>query len=122
MARYRNVLQTTGPAIDYEPAIHQYLISEGFALDQYQGKPIWKKGDGFVTAPQYISIECEGETVVLEAFLRYAILPGVYAGEMGTTGFIGALPKRLLKGRVDSVEAFIRGQRGAPAMDWPTQQ
>ena len=38
---------------------------------------------------------------VLEAWIKFAILPGVYVGEMGTKGFVGALPKQLLKERVD---------------------
>lgn len=38
---------------------------------------------------------------MLEAWIKFAILPGVYVGEMGTKGFVGALPKQLLKERVD---------------------
>jgi len=108
MARYVNTLQTPQPAETYAPVLNQYMMNEGFSLIDYKGEKVWKKGIGLATAPQYLSIQYQGGAIRLEAFIRYALLPGVYVGEMGIDGFFGALPKKLLKDRVISVESYIR--------------
>lgn len=107
MARYQNAMQTPGPAELFAPAINQYMLKEGFRLVNYKGSMVWKKGFGFFTAPQYFSIQYRENAIYLEAFIRYAILPGVYIGEMGINGFFGAIPKSLLKNRVSVVENYI---------------
>lgn len=61
-----------------------------------------EKGVGLLTAPQFLKLSVNNDgSYVLEAWIKFAILPGVYVGEMGTKGFVGALPKQLLKERVD---------------------
>lgn len=120
-------MQTPGPADFYAPAISQYMYNEGFRLVDYKGFKVWKKGVGLVTAPQYFSIQYRENVIYLEAFLRYAILPGVYIGEMGINGFIGAVPKSLLKSRVGTVENYIislwqNPYNNQPAIQQPQQQ
>ena len=110
MARYHNDWQTPGPAQAYEPAISAYMTSEGFRQKQYKGQMVWKKGIGLMTYPQYLSIQYNGNSICVEAFIRYPLLPGVYIGELGINGFFAALPKGLLKQRVNTVEQFIIGQ------------
>jgi len=107
MARYQNTLQTPAPAETYASAISQYMTDEGFALVDYKGAQVWKKGIGMATAPQYLAIQYDGNTINIEAFIRWALLPGVYVGEMGTTGFVGAIPKKLLRNRVETLESYI---------------
>ena len=107
MSRYQNAIQTPGPAEVYSEAIGRYMVGEGFSVVDYKGKKVWKKGIGLATAPQYFSIQYQGNVIYLEAFLRYAILPGVYVGEMGLKGFYGAIPKNLLRTRVGTVETYI---------------
>jgi hypothetical protein len=60
-----------------------------------------------MTAPQYLVIAYGPDFIHIEAFLRYPLLPGVYVGEMGLTGFFGALPKGLLRTRVTNLENYI---------------
>ena len=117
-------MQTPYPAEGYAPALNQYMTNEGFTLVDYKGKMVWKKGVGLATAPQFFSIQYQGNTIYLDAFLRYPILPGVYVGEMGITGFFGALPKSLLKTRVNTVEAYIVSlwQQQPPPQQPPLQQ
>lgn len=107
MSRYKNAMQTPYPAEVYAQPLSQYMTNEGFKLVDYKGQKVWKKGVGIATAPQFFSIQYQGNTIYLDAFLRYPILPGVYVGEMGITGFFGALPKGLLKTRVHAVEMYI---------------
>lgn len=127
MARYQNAMQTPGPAEFYASAISQYMFNEGFRLVDYKGFKVWKKGFGLLTAPQYFSIQYRENIIYLEAFLRYAILPGVYVGEMGINGFFGAIPKNLLKSRVNVVENYIislwqNAYNNQPVMQQPQQQ
>jgi len=100
-------MQTPNPAEFYAPAINQFMLNEGFTLIDYKGYKVWKKGVGIATAPQYFSIQYSANTIYLEAFIRYPILPGVYVGEMGLSGFFVAVPKSLLKGRVFAIEKYI---------------
>ena len=116
MARYQNMMQTPNQADFYATAIGQYMVNEGFTLVDYKGFKVWKKGVGLLVAPQYFSIQYNGNNIFLEAFIRYALLPGVYIGEMGIDGVFGAIPKGLLKDRVRSVEGYIISlwQQAAP--------
>jgi hypothetical protein len=107
MARYTNALQTPGPAEYYAPTINHYMTNEGFDLVNYNGQPVWKKGVGLLVCPQYLSVQYQGNVIYLEAFIRYPILPGVYVGEMGLSGFFQWVAKDLLKNRVIALEQFI---------------
>ena len=107
MSRYKNALKTPRESAFYAPSIGQYMQNEGFSLVDYKGYKVWKKGVGMLTAPQYLSVQYQDNVIYIEAFLRNAILPGVYAGEMGLDGFYGAIPKELLKQRVNALEQYI---------------
>ena len=107
MGRYQNVMRTPNPSEFYAQAIGQYMLNEGFNLIDYKGFKVWKKGVGLLVAPQFFSIQYRGNEIILEAFIRYPILPGVYVGEMGISGGFGAIPKKLLKNRVQAVENYV---------------
>ena len=68
-----------------------FFLKEGFEVANVKGEIVWKKGVGMMTAPQFVKLVYGGGKVHIEAWLKYAILPGVYAGEMGLDGFMGAL-------------------------------
>ena len=92
-------------------AFGQYMQSEGFEFIQQNGEQLWKKGVGLLTAPQYAKLSVANDgSYVLEAWLKLAILPGVYVGEMGTKGFFGAFPKQMLKARVDRTLAAMQAR------------
>lgn len=103
MARY--IIRFSSP---YEPqgifnAFGEYMKNEGFEYREYKGEQVWKKGKGLATAPQFLKLGTANDgTYVLEAWIKFALLPGVYVGEMGIKGFFAAVPKQLLKGRVDA--------------------
>ncbi|MDR3207430.1 MAG: hypothetical protein LBT60_03770, partial [Oscillospiraceae bacterium] len=73
----------------------------------YKGAKVWKKGVGILTAPQYLFVAYGPDSLHIEAFIKYALLPGVYIGEMGITGFFGAAPKGILRSRVTQLENYI---------------
>ena len=107
MARYVKQLQVPYESTLLAPQIEQFMTSEGFYLADYKGETVWKKGVGVLTAPQYLSVTYGPNTVTVQAFIKYALLPGVYIGEMGIDGFFGAIPKQNLKKRVVAVEQLI---------------
>lgn len=87
-----------------------YLINEGFELKTDKGENIWKKGVGLLTAPQYVKLTYHNNVYIIEAWLKFALLPGVYIGEMGLDGFVGCIPKSMLKSRVDYILMMLQAQ------------
>ena len=108
MSRFVEDITTTKPAADVERDVTGYLTDEGFKRVTYGGEEVWKKGMGLISGPQYIAATPVDGHVHLEAWLKFAILPGWYVGEVGTKGVMGALPKRKLRERVEHIEEILR--------------
>ena len=90
--------------------INQFALTEGFSPIHYKGEDVLKKGSGWATAPQFIKVVVQPGTVHIEAWLKNALLPGIYYGEMGVTGAFGFAIKQMLKDRVDRLAASVAGQ------------
>ena len=105
MARYINDLRTNAPVENVMNQIHGYLQNEGFSQ-----KPdgSWQKGMGLLTGPQLVHVAPANGAIHIEAWIKFALLPGVYLGELGTTGAFGMIPKRALKKRVDVIESMVQ--------------
>ena len=83
-----------------------YLTQQGFrVVDQNQN--IWQKGMGLMLGPQFVRFEAHPGQLRLEAWIKFALLPGVYIGEMGIDGFFAFIPKRNLKARVVEIERLV---------------
>ena len=95
--------------------IHAYLLSEGYEYIQYQNENVYKKGKGLAMGPTFFKISYQNNAVYLEAWLKFAALPGVYAGESGLDGLTGAAVKGPLKKRFAYIESMIRQYAGGPA-------
>ncbi|MBN2352980.1 MAG: hypothetical protein JXD23_10465 [Spirochaetales bacterium] len=89
--------------------IASFMQKEGFKKTTARGEEIWKKGVGLLTAPQFLKTEIRESTVHLEAWLKTALLPGVYVGEMGTTGAYAFAVKAVLRKRVEKLKAAVEG-------------
>ncbi len=113
MARYINNVRTSGNMEAISREIADYLTREGFKYKSVKGENVWQKGSGMITAPQFIKVQLGDGIAHIEAWLKQALLPGVYVGEMGLDGFYGAIPKSMLKGRVMQVERILQSG-GAP--------
>lgn len=72
-----------------------------------KGEDVWEKGVGLLLGPQFIKVAPEDGHLHLEAWVKGVLLPGLYVGEMGTEGLMGAFPKRQLKQRVTELENLI---------------
>ena len=87
-----------------------YMKNEGFSYTTVKGEPVWKKGVGALTAPQFMKVECQNGHVHMEAWLKYALLPGVYVGEMALKGFFGIAVKKPLKKRMELLTQILTQQ------------
>ena len=121
MSRYVNQLNTPVDTHSFSNVISDYMISEGFKIVDYKGAKVWKKGTGWLTAPQYICFTYGPNFIRIEAFIRNVFLPGVYFGEMGLDGFYGWAVKDLLKTRVKKVENYVISLWNQPNPDVPPQ-
>lgn len=109
MARFSTELQ---PATSAEQAVEdakKYLTGEGFKAVQKGGENVWKKGMGLMLGPQFLRVEPSGDKVRLEAWIKFALLPGVYLGEMGIEGAFAMIPKKKLKKRVEAIQELVTG-------------
>ena len=108
MSRYTNVIPVTTSVEGKLSEIENYLTSEGFKQAKYKGTMVWKKGLGMMIGPQYLILRPKEDNIHLEAWIKFALLPGVYLGEMGIDGAFGMIPKKKLKKRVLAVEDLIK--------------
>jgi len=116
MAKYINSIPFNGNVQVLIQSIANYMASEGFGTINYKGQTIWKKGFGVLQAPQYVAVYFEQNAIRVEAFIKFALFPGVYIGEMGTTGFFGFVPKSILAQRITAVENYIKSISESPNM------
>ncbi len=107
MSRYINTIRTRESPDDLAREIEEYRREEGFRqIDP--DRNIWKKGMGLMLGPQYIQFRARPGELTLEAWIKFALLPGVYIGEMGINGFFAFIPKKKLKARVSVIERLAR--------------
>ncbi|MBN2495307.1 MAG: hypothetical protein JXR96_11990 [Deltaproteobacteria bacterium] len=106
MARYQNDIQVSKKVDEAVSEVEQYLVSEGFKKNEQTG--VWKKGLGLMLGPQFLQVEPRQDGVHLEAWIKFALLPGVYLGEMGIDGAFAVIPKRKLKKRVQAIEEMLK--------------
>jgi len=103
MSRYQNTISTDESADSLLDAISNYLTQEGFKqIDPAEN--IWKKGMGIMLGPQFVRFEVRSGALNLEAWIKFALFPGLYVGEMGIDGMLAFVPKRMLKKRVADIE------------------
>ena len=100
---------------------NSYVQQEGFEFVNKNDESYWKKGVGLLMAPQYLKLTPANGGYVLEAWLKFAILPGVYVGEMGINGVFGAVPKALLKDRVETLLKMLQAHIFTPNSNIPPQ-
>lgn len=107
MSRYVHDLETHKAKDEVTKITEEYLEKEGFKKTTYKGEECWKKGMGVLTGPQYVKVEPAEGKVHIEGWIQFAVLPGVYVGEMDTSGALAIIPKRKLKGRIEELEKKV---------------
>lgn|GEM_PF-927812 len=113
MPRYISEFQTNVPAQYTFDAFNQYLSMEGYEYTNYKNESVFKKGKGLATGPTFVKLTISDDLIVrIEAWCKFALLPGVYAGEMGLEGAAGMAVKKPLKQRIIYLENMLM-QAGA---------
>ncbi len=103
MSRYIKDYSVPKDAASLQSLVNSFMVREGFKVFYYKGETIWKKGYGLFTAPQFMKTVVSEKTVHVEAWIKFALLPGVYYGEMGIEGFVGLIPKKMLKKKIEEL-------------------
>lgn len=115
MARYHSEFKFEMDPRPVLEQIHQYLMSEGYDYRDYRGEQVYKKGVGIAQGPTFFKIMAGNGLIVVEAWIKWTFVPGVYFGELGITGTFAAIPKSILRTRVQYVEYLI-AQAGGVGM------
>ncbi|MCL2881619.1 MAG: hypothetical protein FWF45_01810 [Coriobacteriia bacterium] len=114
MARFSYDFQTPYTPEQVNAFLNDFAQKEGFEFTSRDGEQVLKKGSGWVTAPQFVKVLFSPGTVHIEAWIKFALLPGVYIGEQGLKGVFGFALKDVLKTRVRNI---IVGLGGTPPVD-----
>lgn len=70
----------------------EFLQKKGFKAVTEGAEVVWKKGNGFLTAMQYVKTDMLRTKIVAEAWVRMA-----FFSQSTLDGFIAGAPKRILK-------------------------
>ncbi len=107
MARYSKDFQISVAFDDIFRTVHQYLLSEGYEYIVDDGENVFQKGNGFLCHPSFFKLSPFNGGVRLEAWVKFALLPGVYVGEYGKDSAVGALTKGPMKDRLAEIENML---------------
>lgn len=107
MARYIKDFQINVDPQTIHATINQYLQREGYEYIQYDGENVFKKGSGIMSNPTFFKVSYSGNMVRMETWMKYALLPGVYVGELGVKGFVGGAVKGPWKKRISYIENIL---------------
>ncbi len=107
MARYAKDFPMTGTPDQMYGALRNYLLSEGYEETQYKGDNVLKKGNGWVSGPTIFKISFFANVMRVESWMAFAVLPGVFVGEMGPEGFLGWAVKGPWKDRLAQIERMF---------------
>ncbi len=94
--------------------VNDFFAKEGFVYTNYKGEMVWKRGNGVLAAPQFVKLDYQNGTVYLQAWVKYALLPGVYVCEMDLDGGFCFPIKNMLKNRVDALMSLLAQQVNTP--------
>lgn len=95
--------------------VQDFFSKEGFIYTEYKGEYVWRKGNGWVIAPQFIKVDYINGQIHIEAWLKNVLLPGVYFGEMNLKGGYGVLLKKELQKTVDMLIELLQQPVNQPA-------
>lgn len=107
MSRFKTEIQLNKPESFVDFIIKDFFHKEDFVYKEQKGEILWQNGAGLLTAPQFIKYKYENGLLTLEAWLKFAIIPGVYCGEMGLKGIFGMGPKSMLKKKVNLLISLL---------------
>lgn len=105
MSRYIREEAIGKPADFVDFIMSDFLQKYGFTLVNINGETVYQKGKGFLEMPQYFSYRYMNGVIHIEAWVKFAWLPGIYGKENDMSGFVGSIPKNTYR---ESIEELIR--------------
>lgn len=105
MSRYIRNEAIGKPADFVDFIMSDFLQKYGFTLVKINGEMVYQKGKGLFEMPQYFSYRYVNGVIHIEAWVKFAWLPGVYGKEKDLSGVVGSIPKNAYK---ESIDELIR--------------
>lgn len=98
-------------------ATEQCLRANKFQPAIVNGEQIFQRGNGFFLAPKFLKITFFQGGIRVEAWMKYAIVPGAFVGEIGLDRFGISIPRAQLKKTVAQIEALCMQFGARPLQD-----
>jgi hypothetical protein len=108
MARYTNIVETNLSEQQINQVVFDMLTKKGFKQKLRDNEQVWQKG-GALVAPQFIRVTPREGKAMVEGWLKFSVLPGVYYGEMDLTGAMGFAIKDALRRTLANLESALKG-------------
>jgi len=107
MSRYirHEVLNQPDDFVQY--MMNDFLAKHGFEYVEFKGQMVFRAGGGWFEMPKFLVWSYQNGVFHMEAWTRTLMLPGVYSGENGMTGFYGGLPKKMYKDDLDQLVGLL---------------
>jgi len=97
MARYtQDYMLLAAPEATW-PEVQRYFTNKGFTYKDFEGEMVFQKGNGWLAAPTFAKVAYYSDRIRVELWMKNAILPYLYVGEIGIEGFYGWAVKGKMK-------------------------
>lgn len=111
MARSEFIQPYNGDAEKARAVAENYLNMENFKLVDYKGEKVYKLGTGMAQAMQFLTLNYGANEIKIEAWVCAGVASATMK-EMNLKGFLGMMPKKLLKKRVKALMAELNSAVG----------
>lgn len=81
--RTKTIIETQKTDQEIQEILTGFFLANGFKLVKWKGASVWKKGSGWISAPQFFVVNKSEESIVGESWISTAVLPWVFIGESG---------------------------------------
>ena len=108
MSRYRIEIPTSLPHDSVNAIFNGIAAGEGFQMVAYKGETVYSKGLGMMIPPQYFTFKLMGDTVIIEAWMKCVLFPGIFFGEIKPGFFAGAIASGKLTDRVNKIVMLLQ--------------
>lgn len=107
MSRYirEEMIQKPTNFVDF--IMSDFLQKHGFVLVNINGETVYQHGKGMLTAPKYFSYRYANGVIHIEAWIKFAWLPGVYGKESDLSGFTGSMLKAVYKKDIEELISVL---------------
>lgn len=122
MARYQKSIPATLDPDQLFTIASNFLTSKGYVYQTYHGDNVFRKGEGFLTAPRFIKVSFAPGCVVVEAWVKMVILPGLFLGEFSINGAMGCATNGPVKEVVKQLETTLFYAQQPPQQGQQEQQ